>query len=186
MAILVHRRRRRRFPLRGGVDLAGKKILDVTCGPRSIWFNKNHPAAVYCDKRACEYARAFGKEQSVRRITVKPDILCSFTALPFPDATFSLVVFDPPHLVGAGDMWMRKFYGFLAGDWRADLQQGFRECMRVLKPDGILVFKWAETSIPTPEIIEILGQRPLFGHRSGKKSGTNWLCYMKLEGRAEK
>ena len=24
-----------------------KKILDVTCGCRSIWFNKNHPAAIY-------------------------------------------------------------------------------------------------------------------------------------------
>ena len=28
-----------------------KKILDVTCGSRSIWFNKNHPAALYCDVR---------------------------------------------------------------------------------------------------------------------------------------
>ena len=28
-----------------------KKILDVTCGSRTIWFNKNHPAAVYCDIR---------------------------------------------------------------------------------------------------------------------------------------
>lgn len=26
-----------------------KKILDVTCGSRTIWFNKTHPAAVYCD-----------------------------------------------------------------------------------------------------------------------------------------
>lgn len=33
----------------------GKKILDVTCGGRSIWFNKHHPAAVYCDKRREEY-----------------------------------------------------------------------------------------------------------------------------------
>lgn len=28
-----------------------KKILDVTCGSRAIWFNKNHPAAIYCDVR---------------------------------------------------------------------------------------------------------------------------------------
>ena len=28
-----------------------KKILDATCGGRSIWFNKHHPAAIYCDKR---------------------------------------------------------------------------------------------------------------------------------------
>lgn len=32
-------------------DVKQKKILDVTCGSRSIWFNKNHPMAVYCDKR---------------------------------------------------------------------------------------------------------------------------------------
>ena len=32
-----------------------KKILDVTCGARSIWFNKQHPAAVYCDKRREQY-----------------------------------------------------------------------------------------------------------------------------------
>ena len=28
-----------------------KKILDVTCGSRTIWFNKHHPAAIYCDIR---------------------------------------------------------------------------------------------------------------------------------------
>jgi len=32
-----------------------KKILDVTCGARSIWFDKHHPAAVYCDKRREQY-----------------------------------------------------------------------------------------------------------------------------------
>ena len=32
-------------------DVKGKKILDVTCGSRSIWFDKHHPAAVYCDTR---------------------------------------------------------------------------------------------------------------------------------------
>lgn len=33
-----------------------KKILDVTCGSRTIWFNKHHPAAVYCDIRREEYS----------------------------------------------------------------------------------------------------------------------------------
>lgn len=32
-----------------------KKILDVTCGSRTIWFDKQHPAAVYCDRRDEEY-----------------------------------------------------------------------------------------------------------------------------------
>lgn len=51
--------------------------------------------------------------------------------------------------------------------------------MRVLKPYGVLVFKWAETSIPTPDIIKAIGYTPLFGQKSGKKSGTNWMCFMK-------
>ena len=53
--------------------------------------------------------------------------------------------------------------------------------MRVLKPYGVLVLKWAETSIPTPEIIKAIGYIPLFGQKSGKKSGTNWMCFMKEE-----
>ena len=27
------------------IDTKGKKICDVTCGSRSIWFDKHHPAA---------------------------------------------------------------------------------------------------------------------------------------------
>jgi len=53
--------------------------------------------------------------------------------------------------------------------------------MRVLKPYGVLILKWAETSIPTPEIIDAIGYEPLFGHKSGKKLGTNWMCFMKEE-----
>ena len=32
--------------------MEGKKILDVTCGSKTIWFDKNNPAAVFCDKRS--------------------------------------------------------------------------------------------------------------------------------------
>ena len=46
----------------GGVN---KKILDVTYGSRTIWFDKRHPAAVYCDKRDEEYTGA-GKENVFR------------------------------------------------------------------------------------------------------------------------
>ena len=27
-----------------------KKILDVTCGSKTIWFDKHHPVVIYCDK----------------------------------------------------------------------------------------------------------------------------------------
>lgn len=71
-----------------------KKILDVTCGSRSIWFDKNHPAALYCDVRDEEYTEIWKStnHDSERTCIVHPDVLCDFTALPFPDNSFSLVV----------------------------------------------------------------------------------------------
>ncbi len=162
-------------------DVENKEILDVTCGSRSIWFNKHHPKAVYCDKRDEEHSSTFGATQKTRHIRVHPDIVCSFTELPFADESFSLVVFDPPHVEGLTDSsWTKKAYGSLDSDWRQVLHDGFQECMRVLKPYGTLIFKWSEVQIPTPKVIETIGHQPLFGHHSGKKMNTNWLTFMKF------
>lgn len=161
-----------------------KKILDVTCGSRTIWFDKAHPAAVYCDIRNESYSAIWGstKNDLERQCVIAPDIQCDFTCLPFADGTFSLVVFDPPHLKHVGEnAWMRKKYGALGEGWQSMLHDGFRECMRVLKPDGVLIFKWSETQIPAGEVWKAIGERPLFGHRSGKRSRTFWGCFMKLE-----
>lgn len=79
-----------------------KKILDVTCGSRTIWFDKHHPAALYCDNRQ-EYETRIWKSRdgtAERVCTVNPDVLCDFTDLPFPDESFSVVVWDPPHRHG--------------------------------------------------------------------------------------
>lgn len=165
-----------------------KHILDVTCGSRSIWFDKNHPLAIYCDKRKEKFEGFFGNElrkdgsKKKRQLNIDPDFMCDFTDLPFEDNTFSLVVFDPPHIKGLGDnSWTKKAYGTLGDNWEKMLHDGFAECMRVLKPNGVLVFKWSETQIPTPKVIKALGQEPLFGHKSGKKMNTHWLCFMKEE-----
>lgn len=161
-----------------------KRILDVTCGSRTIWFNKQHPAAVYCDVRDEELTGVWSstKHDSERKCIVHPDIQCDFTDLPFSDNTFSLVVFDPPHLRRVGEnAWMRKKYGQLGENWKEMLHDGFRECMRVLKPDGVLIFKWAETQIPAGDVWDAIGEKPLFGHHSGKKSQTFWGCFMKIE-----
>lgn len=164
------------------------KILDVTCGSRSIWFQKDEPHTVYCDKRREEWERRFGKalnangEQSKRHLSIEPDVLCDFRDLPFKDNTFSLVVFDPPHVKNLSEKcWTIKMYGSLDDNWREMLRDGFNECMRVLKPDGVLIFKWNETSYTTREVIDAIGQEPLFGHRSGKKAMTHWMCFMKFE-----
>lgn len=158
-----------------------KKILDMTCGSRTIWFNKEHPAAIYCDKRRENFEGTFGKARtSVHTCHVDPDVLCDFTNLPFPDESFPLVVFDPPHLTGAKETaWLVKKYGKLDENWQQMLHDGFHEGMRVLKPDGVLISKWSEYDIPAEEVWKAIGQKPLFGHHSGKKSTTFWGCFMK-------
>lgn len=161
-----------------------KKILDVTCGARTIWFDKHHPSAVYCDRRREEYHHLW-KNGGNCSLNIDPDVLCDFTDLPFPDNAFPLVVFDPPHLTGAKETaWLVKKYGKLDNTWPKMLHDGFQECMRVLKPDGVLIFKWSEYDIPAADVWKAIGQKPLFGHHSGKQSRTFWGCFMKLEAEA--
>lgn len=157
-----------------------KLILDATCGSRTIWFNKAHPAVLYVDKRDEVHENIWSG--STRKCYVHPDEIVDFTDMPFDDNTFDLAVFDPPHLCHVGEnAWMKKKYGKLPDDWRSLIHDGFHECMRVLRPRGTLIFKWCETDIPTREIIKAIRYEPLFGHRSGKKSQTHWLCFMKFE-----
>lgn len=164
------------------MNLKYKKILDATCGSRSMWFDKNHPSAVYMDCRE-EHGTSIWKStknDSVRTLDVEPDVIADFTDMPFPDNTFHLVVFDPPHLIKIGEnAWLKKKYGRLPQDWTRLIHDGFWECMRVLKPYGTLIFKWNEFDIPTRDIIKAIGIEPLFGHRSGKAMKTHWLCFMK-------
>lgn len=91
-----------------------KKILDTTCGSRTIWFNKSHPAAIYCDARDEEYTGIWKStnRDSERTCVVHPDIQCDFTDLPFLDNTFSLVVFDPPLIAEFG--CIEKAMGYAA------------------------------------------------------------------------
>ena len=159
-----------------------KKILDVTCGSRSIWFNKNHPAAIYCDRRVEHDTRIWKSVNgmSERTLSVIPDVVCDFTELPFDDNSFLLVVFDPPHLIKISETaWLAKKYGKLDENWPKMLHDGFCECMRVLKPGGVLIFKWSEYDIPAKKVWDAIGSKPLFGHHSGKQSKTFWGVFMK-------
>lgn len=163
-------------------------ILDATCGDRTIWFDKNEPHTVYCDIRREEWEGDFGKtlnkngKKKHRHLVIDPDVQCDFTNLPFRDETFHLVVFDPPQILNLTESsWMRKSYGTLEGDWKTMIRNGFRECMRVLKVGGVLVFKWSDISVSTRDILNVIGQDPLFGHRSGRKMNTHWMCFMKFD-----
>lgn len=142
-----------------------KKILDATCGSRSIWFNKQHPATVYMDKRRELETRIWksGDGLSERTLRVDPDVIADFTSIPFASNTFYLVVFDPPHLRHAGETsWLVKKYGKLDDHWPQMIRDGFNECMRVLRPNGVLIFKWSEVQIPAVEVWRAIGCKPLF------------------------
>ncbi len=152
-------------------------ILDVTCGGRMMWFDKDNPNCLYVDNRKLHDVELCDG----RKFSINPDVLADFTNLPFPDESYHLVVFDPPHLIRAGEKsWVATKYGKLGPDWRDALRIGANECMRVLKPYGTLIFKWCEDQILTSEVIKAIGRKPLFGHISGRKMNTHWMTFMKL------
>ncbi|MDB5053126.1 MAG: methyltransferase [Bacilli bacterium] len=149
-----------------------ERILDACCGSRMFWFDKRNDDVLYMDNRQLSDTLCDG-----RKLEVNPDVVADFRNIPFEDSSFYLVVFDPPHLTKAGeDSWLAKKYGKLGQDWQNDIAQGFNECMRVLKPNGTLIFKWNEEQIKLQELIKVIGRKPLFGNRRSK---THWLVYMK-------
>ncbi len=49
----------------------------------------------------------------------------------------------------------------------------------MLEPEGILIFKWNETQVPVSELLALTDEKPLFGHKSGKREKTHWITFMK-------
>ena len=111
-----------------------KRILDPCCGSRMMWFDRGHPDALFCDQRSETLTvtdRSHGRADGTRTLHINPDVVLDFRQLPFPDGTFRLVAFDPPHLVRAGaQSWMAAKYGKLGKDWRGDLFAGFSAAKR--------------------------------------------------------
>lgn len=154
-----------------------KKILDVCCGSRMFWFDKYNENTIFCDIRNEDHVLCDG-----RRLEIKPDFVMDFRKLDFKDKTFKLVVFDPPHLVNLGKTsWMAKKYGVLSDSWKDDIKKGFDECWRVLKNDGVLIFKWNERDVKIKDLISIIGRQPLFGHTTKNGGHTIWMCFMKIK-----
>lgn len=79
-------------------------VLDPCCGSRMFWFDKNDQRCLFGDIREESHILCDG-----RALEIKPDMQIDFRNLPFPDNTFKLVVFDPPHLEWAGESsWIGK------------------------------------------------------------------------------
>jgi len=140
-----------------------------------FWFDKNNPDVLFQDIRQEGHVLCDN-----RTLEIKPDVLADFTNMPYEDNSFKLVVFDPPHLNKAGkNSWIAKKYGVLKPTWEADIKAGVNECMRVLQPNGTLIFKWNETQIKLSAVLKAIDHKPLFGHTTGSNGRTIWLCFMK-------
>lgn len=159
-----------------GTMMCDKEVLDACCGSRMMWFQPDYPGAVFMDNRTADLTLCDG-----RALRVSPDVLADFRAMPFEDASFNLVVFDPPHCLSGTGFMVQKYGKLDRASWRDDLRRGFSECWRVLAPGGTLVFKWSECHINTSRIADLFPSVPLFGSRHAT-GGTLFLVFYKPEG----
>jgi hypothetical protein len=161
------------------VHLDGKVLADLCCGSRSIWFDKEHPDAIYMDIREEEP----GSIALQPNWSVKPDLIGDYRDMVFPDEHFHLLVWDIPHILEAKGGIMLKKYGKLGYGWKDDVRRGFNECWRILQPYGVLLFKYADISIRVNEMLAQFPETPIVGTRTKKsvnEGGTYWFAFIKL------
>lgn len=149
-----------------------------------MWFDKTDNRCLFTDCRSEERQINHLPSQTGRHPKkVRPDNIHDFRNMPYKDESFMHVVFDPPHVRGISLTSVTGFsYGSLDKQtWREDLRAGFFECFRVLCYGGTLIFKWNEVDIPLSQILALTDQKPLYGHRSGKKAQTHWVAFYKSD-----
>lgn len=155
------------------------KILDPCCGSKMFYYEKDCPIVTFGDIRELDTHLCDG-----RSLCIKPDIFLDVTNLEFPSGEFDVVIFDPPHLINTGDnSWLKLKYGRLdKKEYKQWLQKGFAECFRVLKQDGVLIFKWNEEQVPFSVTIEQAEYKPLLGDKRGN---TRWTVFIKNQALAK-
>jgi len=140
-------------------------ILDATAGNRSIYTFKHSQNIIYLDRQ--------------KELKIKPTIFADDMFLPFKDSVFDMIIFDPPH------QWTTKgttsipvysipqgkkhamllgvkghtYYGIEQYSSKTELikyiYNAQKEFKRVLKDDGVLLFKWCEVEIKVNRILGV-------------------------------
>ena len=146
------------------------KILDLSAGNRAIWFNKDHPLAVFLDKRA----------------EVNPTIICDTRDIPAEAGSeFDLIVWDPPHMNCGPNSNMSKVYGYHTTAEILDLiEKTSGEAARVSKASALMALKWNNHDIHLDRVFVLMPQwEPLFGHltKDGPGSQTYWVMLRKRD-----
>lgn len=151
-------------------------VLAAACGGRMMWLDKNDPRILAQDIR--RETVTMTDRGCLRTLDINPHLIGDFRNMEWIDETFNMILFDPPHLVRAGESsWLFKKYGRLSLSWKNDLIRGFRECWRCLKAGGTLVFKWNSCQISAREVSECFPAAPLFVSRQGK---TYFYIFVKI------
>jgi len=159
--------------------ISDKLILDACCGGKHFWFDKNNPNALFMDIRQVSP----GSISLQPNWSVSPDLIGDYRDMNFQDGSFRLVVWDIPHKLKYDSGIITMKYGYLGDTWKDDLLRGFNEIWRVLKTEGVLIFKYSDLDIPVSEMLSIFPHRPLFGTKTKKGvNNTFWFCFMKIKG----
>ena len=150
-------------------------ILDACCGGRMFYFDKNDPRVLGQDIRKVPRTKI---ESNGAFFEVRPDVIGDFRKMEFPDNSFSVVVFDPPHLKCGETSFMFYKYGSLGSKWEDDLRNGFAECFRVLKPNGTLLFKWCDSYKTLDGVLSLTPHKPVLWHKTVSRSGSKWTYFV--------
>ena len=95
-------------------DTLNKLIMDVCCGGRMMWFDKNNKDTLFCDIRECEK----GHIEACPNWSCKPDVIADYRNLPFENNSFKLIVWDIPHIIKNSGGIINKKYGNLGENWK--------------------------------------------------------------------
>ena len=123
-------------------------ILDVTAGNRMMWKVKDNPCVVFLDKEPA--------------LAIPPDVLATWDRLPFPDNYFSVIVFDPPHLIRSNPppyftnpKEKYNWYGWFKTrrEMVVSIIGADKEFARVAP---MVLLKWYEDEVPVDNIVGLL------------------------------
>lgn len=151
---------------------ANLKILDLSAGKRSVWFNRLQDDVVFVDIREA----------------VCPTVVADTTQLPFQQEFFDLIVFDPPHVTHGSGSKMAEYYGAFPADVIRDMiARSSAEAFRVSTTNALMAFKWNDHDVKLGRILALLeGWEPLFGHkvagRTKHRSSSYWCLLKKKSG----
>jgi len=156
------------------------RILDATCGEKEMWFIKNHPCVTFMDKRKGKYTYSSMK-CTPHTVIVDPDVVSEWKDAPFPDETFDLILFDPPHIVQESKkgVMVNKYTQLNPDDWNIVLKEGIDKLFRILKEDGIFILKWDECSRKIDHVLKLFPYPPLFGTHTGLNNKNLWIVFLK-------